>query len=127
MPLKLMRLKTQGQGTFMLRLTIIFTMIGNMAFAETWQKISNTEIQTALNGRTVKYAQAIQVFYADGRTLYEAQMPTNGKWRAENNQYCSVWPPAATWVCYDLERNSDGLKIRFIAKDGGIYEGEYGD
>ena len=99
MPLKLMRLKTQGQGLTMLRLITIFMLIGSMSFAETWQKLSNDEIKKTLNGKTLKYSQATQVFYSDGRTLYETQIRTHGKWRTLNDQYCSIWPPAVTWVC----------------------------
>ena len=127
MPHKLMRLKTQGQGATMLRLITIFMFIASMSSAETWQKLSNEGIEAALSGKTLKYGYPIQKFFADGRTTYETQIVTHGEWRAENNKYCSVWPPAVTWVCYDVEANSEGTKVRFIAKNGTIDIGDYTD
>ncbi|KAB7615874.1 hypothetical protein F9L33_03690 [Amylibacter sp. SFDW26] len=111
----------------MLRLIIIFTFIGSLASADTWLKLSNNEIETALSNRTLQYSGAIQVFYENGDTYYASQRPTHGKWDVEENQYCSVWPPAVTWVCYDVERNTDGTAIRFISKDGSADIGTYKD
>jgi hypothetical protein len=92
-----------------------------------WVKLDNAGIEKALTARVLRYDQAAQNFYADGTTLYEDQRPSWGRWKAENDQYCSVWPPSDFWACYDLEIHADGLQVRFIAKDGSSSVGKYVD
>lgn len=94
-----------------------------------WLEADTAGIIRALEGRTVLYANARQDFYAGGFTEYGAGggRPSPGSWRAENNRYCSVWPPAETWVCYRLLISMDGQRVRFISPDGGIDDGRYAD
>jgi hypothetical protein len=58
-----------------------------------------------------------QIFQKSGVTFYSmGSSQSQGNWKIENDQYCSVWPPNQTWACYDLVR--DGDKVTFIAKSG---------
>lgn len=110
-----------------MRWWMIFVLWANPLFAGEWQKLDNDGITNALTARVLQYLGATQNFFADGRTLYETQSPSWGKWRVENDQYCSVWPPQNVWVCYDLERHERGLKVRFVANDGSQTVGTYID
>lgn len=92
-----------------------------MAHAEGWQILSGPEISTVLSKTKLQYADASQVFYASGRTLYSSGRPSWGYWRVEGDQYCSQWPPGDLWACYGMARLGDIL--RFIAEDGSTTDG----
>src|SRR6056297_1124580 len=56
---------------------------------------------------------ATQVFHATGRTLYAYGEPSWGYWRIAAGRYCSQWPPATDWDCYDVFH--DGARgVRFV-------------
>ena len=88
-----------------------------------WQKMSGAEIAAALTETTLVYEAARQTFYASGRTLYDAGRPSWGYWEARGDQYCSQWPPADGWACYDMERDPQTGALRFIGESGDITEG----
>ena len=46
-------------------------------------------------------------------------------WRTQGRQYCSQWPPAGDWACYDLQ--VDGARVRFIGPGGETTDGTYTD
>lgn len=74
-----------------------------------WVRLDDAGIVAALTGTEVVYEDgATQRFYASGRTRYTSVEPSWGSWRAEDGQYCSQWPPAMTWDCYDLLRDEAG-------------------
>jgi hypothetical protein len=93
--------------------------------APDWQALNSAEIRVALDGRKLVYAGASQVFYPSGRTLYDAGSESWGYWRAEDDRYCSQWPPAGAWDCYRLERAGDGLSVRFLDAEGRPFVGVY--
>ena len=70
---------------------------------------SEVDLQQALAGRTAfeagkDYRPWRQFFGADGKTLYLGEGPSSvGEWEVRDGQYCSLWPPAKDWVCYDVE------------------------
>ena len=83
-----------------------------------WERLDDAGIEAALADRVLRYdAWTTQVFFADGRTEYHTERYAEGSWRAEGGRYCSVWPPAASWTCYDVDR--DGDRLRFT-NDGGV-------
>lgn len=60
---------------------------------------------------------ANQIFQKSGATFYNAGgSQSQGTWKVEGDQYCSVWPPNPSWACYDVAR--DGDRVTFIAKSG---------
>lgn len=91
-----------------------------------WQRLDGAEIDSALSGRSLIYDGAKQVFYASGRTLYDAGQPSWGYWRVEGDKYCSQWPPGQRWDCYALERSDDGQRLRFLDSEGRPFAGRYG-
>jgi hypothetical protein len=87
--------------------------------------LSGAEIETALDGRKLQYEGAHQTFFASGRTEYNNGRPAWGYWRIQGDQYCSQWPPADGWECYDVELSADGTVVAFVAGTGHRSEGRY--
>ncbi len=101
-------------------------LLAGPATAGEWEPLAGDALRTALEARTVTYADgATQDFRADGTTLYDAGQPQWGRWEAQGRQYCSLWPPSGTWACYDVARN--GPELRFTGSDGTASVGRYVD
>ncbi len=79
-------------------------------------------IAAALDGKTISGERGgkawVQTFDAAGVTLYSAagDGASEGRWRIREDRFCSQWPPAPAWVCYDMFR--DGDVVVFIGEDG---------
>jgi hypothetical protein len=79
-------------------------------------------IAAALDGKTISGERDgkawAQTFDAGGVTVYTAagEAATEGRWRVREDRYCSQWPPAPAWACYDMFR--DGDVIVFVGEDG---------
>ena len=100
----------------------VVVMMATPVFAE-WIVMDTAQISKALSETSLQYENASQVFYASGRTLYDAGRPSWGYWEARDNAYCSQWPPAGGWACYKMERDTDTGNLRFIGESGDITEG----
>jgi len=110
---------------------LITMMAVNMASAEETgnpaapeQKWLNTEqIETYLAGFFIKgvfHGTKWSSFFSPaGSTTYlaESRPPSYGEWKAENNRYCSQWPPSGGWDCYKI--SADGNNMTFVPLDGG--------
>jgi len=88
------------------------------------QKWLNTEqIETYLAGFFIKGVfhgtKWSSFFSAAGSTTYlaESRPPSYGEWKAENDRYCSQWPPSGGWDCYKI--SADGDNMTFVPLDGG--------
>ncbi|MEM8849662.1 MAG: hypothetical protein AAGE03_06455 [Pseudomonadota bacterium] len=79
-----------------------------LSAAPAWAEL---DVETALAGRTVDYEGAYQAFNFNGTTTYVADRPSAGRWVARDGRYCSQWPPATDWDCYDLA--VDGQDVVF--------------
>lgn len=99
------------------------------ALAEDWQVLGGADIAEALNERELTYENgAVQVFRESGATTYSVGSGlSEGRWRVEGDEYCSNWPPAATWSCYALERDVDTGRLRFAGASGDMSVGSYSD
>jgi hypothetical protein len=95
---------------------------GSWAQAD-WTPLDAAAIRAALTDRTLVYDAAWQSFRASGRTLYNAGHDSWGYWTVRGDRYCSQWPPADDWTCYDIERK--GAVIRFVGAGGDVTEGRY--
>lgn len=95
---------------------LIIALLCGPAFAHGWVVLTNGEIQGLLSDTTVEYPNARQTFYASGRTLYDDGRPSWGYWVARGDQYCSQWPPADGWACYDVHEMHGA--VRFIGQSG---------
>lgn len=95
------------------------------AFAEGWQVLDDAGITAALSEQALSYdATTSQRFFADGRTVHEADgTPSWGKWWVADARYCSSWPPSDRPSCYTVE--ALGQEVRFIASGGEVTVGRY--
>ena len=105
----------------MLRRFALIACLAGPAMAQDWTVLDDAGITAALTGARVTYDGSWQDFYASGRTLYNAGRDSWGYWEARGGRYCSQWPPADGWACYDVER-ADTL-VRFTGDSGDITEG----
>lgn len=88
------------------------------------QKWLNTEqIESYLTGYFVKGVfhgtKWSSFFAASGSTTFlaESRPPAYGEWKAENDRYCSQWPPSGGWECYKI--SAEGNNMTFVPLDGG--------
>ena len=98
----------------------------SLSVAADWRKLDDEQIVQTLSGVQIAYKgefKTYQDFYADGKTVYIEGRPSNGNWRVSDSQYCSQWPPALNWTCYDVFRKNQSEWIRFVNKKGQIWEG----
>jgi hypothetical protein len=104
-------------------------LFGAAALAqEEWAPLLGDGIRTALEGRSLTFENgAVQTFDADGTTTYMTTERSEGRWRVEGDQYCSLWPPGGRWACYGVSKSSDGAIIRFTAGDSSMSDGRYSD
>lgn len=108
----------------MRRFALIFALWPGVLTAGDFQKLSGEEILSALAGKKLEYGSGVwQVFEASMTTQYFSGGPSVGRWAVRGDQYCSTWPPADLWACYDVWRNGDA--IRFVDDAGGQTVGVY--
>ena len=86
------------------------------------KRMDGVGIAAALDGKTISGERDgkawVQTFDAAGVTVYTAagEAASEGRWRVREDRFCSQWPPAPAWVCYDMFR--DGDVVVFIGEDG---------
>jgi len=111
------------------RRALVFLVIACPALAwadVTWVPMTGADIRSALEGRTLRYDNATQDFRASGKTLYTTNGRDSwGNWRVQGDRYCSQWPPADLWACYDMDRQGDIL--RFVGQRDDITQARYAD
>jgi hypothetical protein len=93
------------------------------AWAENGVALSGQEIVALLSDRSLyagKPGEIEQIFQTQGTTFYLVNgQSSNGTWRVVKDQYCSVWPPNPTEVCYDVAR--DGDAVNFVSRYGKVF------
>ena len=74
-----------------------------------FERLDGAGIATALNGKTIGGETWAQTFDATGITAYSenGEAPTQGRWLVRKDRFCSQWPAAPAWVCYDMFREGD--------------------
>lgn len=100
----------------------VLLLCATAACAEEWTPLDGAGIDAALRGQKLQYADAWQEFRPSGRTLYNAGRDSWGYWAVRGDQYCSQWPPADGWACYEMARRGDWL--RFIGSHGDVTDGQ---
>jgi hypothetical protein len=91
------------------------------------EPLTGAEITAALAGNTAFGEQDgtkwKQYFAADGSTTYIAgdDDPSPGKWRVDGDAFCSLWPPATSWDCYDMtgDLSANPPSVTWIYQGGG--------
>ncbi len=107
----------------MKRTLALLLLIPGTGWADDWQAMSGAEITAALTDQSLTYDDATQIFYASGRTLYNAGQDSWGYWAVRDDQYCSQWPPGDQWDCYDMAARD--RVVRFIGQDGSFSDGTF--
>lgn len=84
------------------------------------------QILEQLNGKSFQQVRPTttrhieQIFQVGGATQFVVDgQYQHGLWKVEGNKYCSSWPPAEDWDCYDLLQ--DGTTIVFLSSRGARY------
>ncbi len=86
----------------MLRLAFALTLLAAPLGAEE-RKLNDAEIDALLPTIVVLGENTRQTFSARGATTYtDRGRDSYGTWAARGDQYCSQWPPANGWACYDV-------------------------
>lgn len=74
------------------------------------RKLSDAEIEALLPTIIVLGEDTRQTFSAGGATTYSDRgRDSYGSWAARGYRYCSQWPPANGWACYDVLVENDTL------------------
>jgi len=98
-------------------------LMAGVSVANEQTKLNSEQIRAFLSDHYVmgnyKGREWKSFFNANGDTHYsEANgRPSNGRWKAENDRYCSQWPPSATWDCYIITASGD--ELTFVPESGG--------
>ncbi len=67
------------------------------------RKLTGAEIDALLPTIVALGDVTRQTFSARGATTYmDRGRDSYGSWAARGDQYCSQWPPANGWACYDV-------------------------
>ncbi|EFL87813.1 hypothetical protein [Ahrensia sp. R2A130] len=60
-----------------------------------------------------------QTFSEAGATTYSFKgRDSYGSWRVQGDQYCSQWPPADGWACFDLLADDELKTIVWLDASG---------
>ncbi|WP_316649368.1 hypothetical protein [Ovoidimarina sediminis] len=97
------------------------------AAAEDWRPLTGEALADALTGQTLIYDPDEQIFFENGRTRYRVFRDRWGWWELREGRYCSLWPPAEIWDCYDTEITPDGTRLRFTSAEGIVTEGRFAE
>ena len=84
-------------------------------------RLDHKAILATLTGATIEGPDWSQTFEKGGATEYVSQgKQSNGRWDAQGDQYCSMWPPSDQWSCYAVteEVGADATTISWIRADG---------
>jgi len=113
------------QRLFLIIFISIYPLLTN---AGQWVQLDGEAIQSVLTDKEVIYEgerSISQAFHASGKTTYVDARPSFGNWKVSMTQYCSQWPPSREWTCYDVYRDKEINKIRFIAQSGQVWEAAF--
>ena len=88
-----------------MRLLLAFLVLfAAPATASDARKLSGDEIKTLLPTITAVTETTRQTFAANGDTEHtDSARTTMGRWRVQQDFYCSTWPPSDAWRCYAVE------------------------
>ncbi len=100
---------------------VVFSAAGAWS-EEAWTPLEGAAITVLLIDKTVTYPTATQHFYASGRTSYTHGRESWGYWEVRADQYCSQWPPADGWACYDVLTRPH--EVRFVGESGDATDGQ---
>lgn len=87
-------------------LLVTLMLFGAMQAHADERRLNGEEIATLLVDIVAVSDTTRQTFDKDGNTDFDdGRHPTVGRWRVQNESYCSQWPPSRSWRCYHLFLN----------------------
>ena len=93
----------------MFRTAFVLLLLTSSLSAEE-RKLSDAEIEALLHTIVALGEDTRQTFSARGATTYSDRgRDSYGSWAARGDRYCSQWPSANGWACYDVLVDSDTL------------------
>ena len=104
-------------------LLLIFALLLSSPIKAEEKEISG-ELITSLLPTIIAFGKnSRQSFTKAGATTYlESGRNSSGRWRVQNNLYCSQWQPSEMWVCYRVVIDGDPgkppEKIAWIGTSG---------
>ena len=100
----------------MVRLALALILFAAPLSAEE-RKLNNAEIDALLPTIVSLGENTRQTFSARGATTYtDRGRDSCGTWAARGDRYCSQWPPANGWACYDVL--VDGETLIWVGDSG---------
>ena len=100
----------------MVRLALALILFAAPLSAEE-RKLNNAEIDALLPTIVSLGENTRQTFSARGATTYtDRGRDSYGTWAARGDRYCSQWPPANGWACYDVL--VDGETLFWVGDSG---------
>ena len=102
---------------FSLSLLLGLALVSNVGAVE--KKLSSLEIEVLLPSIVAVSDTTRQSFSAAGATTYtDRGRDSYGTWRTDKDQYCSQWPPARNWACYDVLRDEENQTLIWVDGQG---------
>jgi len=85
-----------------LALALLLSLTAGPSSAEE-KPLTGEEIRALLPDILAVSETTRQTFAKNGDTVFEdGRRVTNGRWRIQDNFYCSTWPPGGGWRCYGV-------------------------
>lgn len=98
-----------SRTALLLILVVLPVIAGKVAESAAPRAPTQQQLNELLSGNSMEGIWAgrpyLQYFDPGGTTRYREQdgNETEGRWRIdESGRYCSLWPPADRWVCYQV-------------------------
>jgi hypothetical protein len=99
----------------MRHLTILLSLLIVLPVQAAERRLSGAEINDLLPRILAKGETTGQTFETNGETEFmNGNRPSLGRWRVQNDFYCSSWPPGDGWRCYHVlvdEKSGDEPNI----------------
>jgi hypothetical protein len=97
--------------------SVLVALASPLGFAAERQ-LTTEEIAAYLGGHYFQGKQGsaewVQRFDESGVTVYSSgRSIDHGRWKAENDAYCSQWGNGAAWSCYHV--SADGEQVTFVS------------
>jgi len=100
-------------------LALIFVAIFCAPAMAAEKELSGEEITNLLPVIIATGKNSRQTFKKSGATTYwDNGRETAGRWRVQNNLYCSQWPPSDAWACYRVMTDSSQKSLVWVGMSG---------
>jgi len=101
---------------FIALIIMVFSCVPAMAQEK---ELSGEELTKLLPKIIATGKNSRQTFTKTGATTYwDNSRETFGRWRVQNNHYCSQWPPSDAWACYRVLTDSSQKSLVWVGMSG---------